>query len=1096
MSVRSLAFLASIFGLALPAFAEAPADFFERKIRPVLIAECYKCHSAQAEKLKGGLRLDSPDGILKGGDSGHPAVSPGNADKSPLIEAIRYANPDLQMPPKKQLPREVVDDFVAWVEMGAPDPRTADSIATSKPDPKSHWAFQPVRNVTPPAVKDHAWIASPVDAFILAKLEQSALHPAPRADNRTLIRRAYFDLLGLPPTFEEVQAFERDTSPNAYETLLDRLLASPRYGERWGRYWLDLARYADTKGYVYSDREEPRFVHSHNYRDWVIRAVNDDMPYDRFIKLQIAADQMDARREDLAAMGFLTVGRRFLGIIHDIVDDRIDVVTRTTQGLSVGCARCHDHKFDPIPTQDYYSLYGVFAASTERLVPLAADPEHKTPEWESYQAGLKKRTDALASLLAKKSEEVADRARARTPEYLRAVLEAEKQPDELFYINRDGNDIYPLIVRQWQQYLFARARQHSPIWQPWFNANTAASHAGAHIARGSPGDTIINPHVRDALSSAHPTSMRDLADAYGKLFLEADRKWKEALKTNPKASVLDDPAWEEIRQVLYAPDSPVRVPAGSVVDLEFYFDEGTRVQLSKAQMEIDKWQIDAPGATPQALILQDRPTPGNPRVFRRGNPATPGEEVPRRYLEIIAGPDRKPFKSGSGRLELADAIANKDNPLTARVMVNRIWHGHFGAGLVKTPSDFGLRCEPPSHPDLLDCLATRFMQDGWSIKKLHRLIMLSSVYRQGGDEQPNASAADPENRLLWHFLSQRLDFEALHDSLLAASGELDLNVGGRPVEMFNPPASKRRAVYGRIDRQFLPGIFRVFDFANPDLHSPQRGNTTVPQQALFMMNSRFVIERVRALANRKDLISLTEPAARVERLYQVVYQRPPTDQEVAAGVAFVASASAEPPEKPKPVPTAWQYGIGEFDAATGKIKGFAKLPHYTGGAWQGGASWPDPVLGWAQLTADGGHAGNDPQHAVVRRWVAPIDGPVSITGAITHAHPEGHGIIARILSSRQGELASWRLHNQKAPAAIDPVQVQKGETIDFVVSIKESLNNNDFLWAPIIKSADAKTEWNAKKEFNGAGAASENPLTAWEKYVQVLLMSDELVFVD
>jgi hypothetical protein len=1085
MSCRFFVCLLIALGCGPLLRAEEGGEFFEKRIRPVLVAECYKCHSAQSEKLKGGLRLDTREGARKGGESGKPAVVPGDEAASSLLEAIRYENADLQMPPKKQLGRGVVEDFAAWIRMGAPDPRS-EAVATPAVDPLKHWAFQPVRAVDLPRVKDTAWCATPIDAFVLSKLQAAGLKPATAADRRTLIRRAYYDLWGLPPSFEEVEAFEKDDSADAFEKVVDRLLASPRYGERWGRYWLDLARYADTKGYVYGDREEVRFVHSHNYRDWVIRALNGDMPYDRFVKLQIAADQMDTSREDLAAMGFLTLGRRFLGVMEDIVDDRIDVVTRTTQGLSVGCARCHDHKFDPIPTADYYSLFGVFAGSSERTVPLVGTAAEKSTEYAAYEVELKKRTDALESALAKKRAEAAERARARTARYLLAVLDAEKVPDELFYTNRDGDDLYPVIIRQWQRYLFSQGKTHSRVWGPWME-----------FAKSGRYSRQVNERVGEALAATPPKSMRDVAEVYGKLLLQADQKWKEAIKANPKAEALDDPNWEELRQVLYAADSPERVPEGSIADLEIFFDEGTRVQLSKLQMQIDRWNLEAAGATPQAVVLVDRPEQGNPRVFRRGNPATPGEEVPRRYLGIITGPDRRAFEKGSGRLEMAEAIANAQNPLTARVMVNRVWQWHFGSGLVKTPSDFGLRCENPSHPELLDWLAGRFVADGWSLKNLHRLIMLSSVYRQGGEADPRAAAVDPENRLLGRFEAHRLDFEALHDLLLAASGEIDLKEGGRAAELFGQTASKRRAIYGRVDRQFLPGVFRTFDFANPDLHTPVRGSTTVPQQALFMMNSPFLAERARALAGRKDLTSIADPAARVGQLYEMVYQRRATAAEVAMGVDYVTRAAAETKlEKPKPVPTAWEYGYGEFDATTGRVTGFAKLPHFTGSAWQGGGAWPDAKLGWAQLTADGGHAGNDLKHAVLRRWVSPIDGAISIDGSIVHAHAEGHGIVARIVSSRGGQVAMWRLHDQTAQATLGPITVKKGDAIDFIVSIAESLNNNDFLWSPTIKSADGKSEWNAKKEFGGMRTVPVEPLGPWAKYVQALLMSDEMVFVD
>jgi hypothetical protein len=628
---------------------------------------------------------------------------------------------------------------------------------------------------------------------------------------------------------------------------------------------------------------------------------------------------------------------------------------------------------------------------------------------------------------------------------------------------------------------------------------------------------------------------------------------------------------EEFRWVLYGFDSPVLVPNGAIVDLEWFFDEGGRVELAKLQAEIDRWIIKS-ASPPYAVILADRPSQRNPRIFVRGNPANKGEEVPRQFLEILAGENRKPFTRGSGRLELAEAIASKENPLTARVMVNRIWLHHFGAGLVRTPSDFGTRCEPPSHPELLDWLACRFMDENWSIKKLHRLIMLSAVYQQSSDagqasslpvsripasmatgagafvqtgERPppqkspggtfaltpalsprrggtnhsprqfSTSGAgaqvieeplrmDPENRLLWHFNRQRLDFESARDALLAVSGELDANTGGKPVELFKKPFSLRRTVYGFIDRQFLPGVFRVFDFANPDMHSPQRLDTTVPQQALFFMNSPFVVERARALAGRSD--GVKNPERRTQELYRLVLQRPATPRQVELGKRFIAAAESLPaPAPPKPVVSQWQYGFGEYDEAAQRVKAFEALPQFTGEAWQGGADWPDPKLGWVQLTAQGGHAGNDLQHAAVRRWVAPGDSILSISGTLQHEHKEGDGIRGRIISSRAGSLGNWTLHNDKAETKVESLEVKSGDTIDFVVDFNANLNSDDFKWSPVMKlinqpagaaPGEYVAEWNSKKDFSGPPEQPPRPLSPWEKYAQVLLLSNEFMFVD
>ncbi|PYL01493.1 MAG: hypothetical protein DME19_01465 [Verrucomicrobia bacterium] len=1067
------------------------------------------------------------------------------------------------------------------------DPRTGESeIRNPKVKTRRHWAFQPPEEPAVPGVKATRWTQTPIDHFVLAKLEEKGLQPSSLADKRTLIRRATYDLTGLPPTPEEVDAFLKDKSPYAFERVLDRLLSSPRYGERWGRYWLDVARYSDTKGYVYTDREEGRFVHSYVYRDWVIRAFNENMPYDKFLKLQIAADQIvkgDDRR-DLAAMGFLTLGRRFLGVTHDIIDDRIDVLMRGTQGLTVGCARCHDHKYDPIPTKDYYSLYGVFNGSTERALPLAANLD-EDQKYAEFVKGLHEREEKLNATFGKKCDELSDRLRNQTVEYLNAVLDVDKLPSEEFYAIRGPDDLNPTIVRQWDNYLRQTAKQIHPVFAIWHELapvpaadfaarasevirsfstrtnSTSESAADAPLASSlsppreegarreaedDPGIAVaaraqnnkdvarkVNPLVLRAFATNPPASMRDVAKRYGGLLVGAHKAWRDLLKKGeedktPAPSALPDANQEELRRVLYGADAPVLVPQGAIVDLEWFFDEGGRVELAKLQAEIDRWIIKS-ASPPYAVVLEDRRSQRNPRVFIRGNPANKGEEVPRQFPAILAGESRKPFTQGSGRFELANAIASKDNPLTARVMVNRIWLHHFGAGLVRTPSDFGTRCEGPTHPELLDWLACRFMAEGWSVKKLHRLIMRSSVYQQSSDaafvaaevkrrtaragstDQPvrlltSAATLDPENRLLWHFNRHRLDFESMRDSLIAVSGQLDADTGGKPVDLFKRPFALRRTVYGVIDRQFLPGVFRVFDFANPDMHSPQRLDTTVPQQALFFMNSPFVVERARTLADQPDLVAFKRPEQRIQEFYRILFQRPPTPRQVVLGKRFIAQAgSMQPPEPLKPVVSPWQYGYGEYDEQSQRVKRFELLPHFDGEAWQGGPKWPDDKLGWARFTAEGGHAGNDLRHAVVRRWTAPRDGVVSISGTLAHEHKEGDGIRGLVVSSRAGSFGSWTLHNDKAETKIESLEVKMGDTIEFVVDFNANLNNDDFKWSPVIKSkgpaaggsfSEYAGEWNAKKDFSGPPEPPPRPLSPWEKYAQVLLLSNEFMFVD
>ncbi len=1132
---RLAAFVAALAGLSLPVSGASAdgSEFFEKKIRPLLVEHCYKCHSRDAEKIQGGLRLDSRDDLLKGGDHG-PVIVAGDPDRSRLIQAVRYTDEDLQMPPKNQkLSGPQIAVLETWVRMGAPDPREDKATSPATPEAKRrHWSFQPVGQPPVSSVKEESWVKTPVDAFILAKLEANQLKPAPAADKRTLIRRATYDLTGLPPTFAEVEAFVKDKSPDAFAKVVDRLLASPRYGERWGRHWLDVARYADTKGYVYGDREEKRFVHSYAYRDWVIRAFNDDLPYDRFLKLQVAADQVaDADRDALAAMGFLTLGRRFLGVAHDIIDDRIDVLTRGTMGLTVSCARCHDHKFDPIPTQDYYSLYGVLAGTTERTVALSA-PVQNAKEFLEFDQELKRREETFRTTFNERRTEQSRRLRARVTDYLIQVLDVQKLHTEEFYAFVAGDDINPVVVRRWHTYLLETAKKFHPIWSPWHEfARIPAADFAARAALVIPAFTNasekLHPLVAAAFREKPPAAMREVAEVYGKLLSDADQKWNSA--ADKKSALNKDE--EALRQILHADDSPSVVPAGAIVDLEWYFNESTRVELGKLSKAIDEWMVQSPGAPPHAVILEDRPLQRNPHVFKRGNPATVGEEVPRRFLELLAGPDRQPFAKGSGRLELAEAIASKDNPLTARVMVNRIWQHHFGAGLVRTPSDFGTRSEPPSHPELLDWLAHEFMDHGWSVKQMHRLILRSAVYQQSSEAGVSADPApvrtvalnsreaapvsaaqrDPENKWLWRFNRQRLDFESLRDSLLFVAGELDLRTGGKAMELFTPPFSKRRAVYGYLDRQFLPGTLRVFDFANPDLHTPQRSETTVPQQALFFLNGQFVIERAQVLAGDQTNRALEAAEQKITALYRRVYQREPTRSQLQAGLQFIRSAEAPPAgEVPfKPIVPDWRYGQGEFDAAEKAVKNFELLPHFTGDAWQGGPAWPDAKLSWLQLTATGGHAGNDLKHAVIRRWISPVTGVVSITGSIKHEREAGHGIRAYLFSSRHGLLGNWVLHNQSAEAGAENLAVEPGDSIDFIVSIHESLNNNDFnndfAWSPVIRLTGPEAirdasgyarEWNAKKDFGGPPAPNDPPLNAWEKYAQALLIANEFMFVD
>jgi cytochrome c553 len=869
-----------------PAALGQAADFFESRIRPVLADKCFACHGPN--KQRGGLRLDSPAGLRKGGDSG-PVVVPGHPEKSLLIQAIRQAG-ERKMPPKDKLSAQAVADLTAWVKMGAPWPHTPGTA--QEPDAaeawKKHWAFQPVRRPAVPQVPGLPPGASPVDAFLATALRAKGLSLSPPADPRTLLRRVTFDLTGLPPTAEEIEAFVAEYSAKpqaAWERVIDRLLASPHYGERWGRHWLDIARYADTKGYVFE--EERKYAYSYTYRDYVIRAFNEDKPYDRFLIEQLAADRLGGEPRTLAAMGFVTLGRRFLNNPHDIIDDRIDVVSRGLLGLTVACARCHDHKYDPIPTKDYYSLYGVFASSFEpKDLPLIAEPE-RTPAYVAFEKELKAHEQKRDAAMREERGKAMNAFRARAADYLLAAHDAQRRPGEHAHAPLSPVELSRAMVRSWENFLAETRKAHHPVLAPWhafaalpqqeFAAKAPA--VAARVAANADPKKPISPPVARAFAGAPPASLREVAARYAALFAEAEKQG-----TRPEAG------FEAVRQVLYSPASPINFPEALA---RRFLNRAARDRLTALQKQIDRFRANSPAAPPRAMVLQDLPSPVTPRVLLRGNPNSPGPVVPRQFLGVLAGPQRKPFTDGSGRLELARAIASKDNPLTARVLVNRVWLHHFGRGLVATPSDFGLRSEPPTHPELLDYLAWRFMEEGWSVKRLHRLILRSRAYQQSSTERADGERIDPENRLLWRMNRRRLDFEAMRDALLAVSGALDRTAGGPAVDITKAPFSGRRTVYGFIDRQNLPGMFRTFDFASPDTSTGQRFATTVPQQALFLMNSPFVLEQARTLVRQPDIAGAPAGETRVQRLYRRIYGRAADRAEVALGLRYLEAARGE-----------------------------------------------------------------------------------------------------------------------------------------------------------------------------------------------------------
>jgi len=1116
------------------AFA-ADDDFFETRIRPLLVERCQGCHGEK--KQWAGLRLDSADALQQGSENG-PVVDTNSPDKSELIIRVMSDDDSVRMPPPEAgaaLTADNVRDLRHWIGSGASWPETislptGSALADVERAFKEHWAFRPMVMPTVPALEDLDGKPQAINAFVLNKLEVAGLSFSPPADRRTLIRRATYDLTGLPPTSDEVTAFVADQSAEAYERLIDTLLASPRYGEKWGRIWLDIARYADTKGYVYA-REERFFTHASMYRDWVIKAFNDDLPYDKFVLLQLAADCVSPEQTDaLAAMGFLTLGRRFLGVKPDIMDDRIDVVSRGLLGLTVGCARCHDHKYDPIPTADYYSLYGVFSNSIEREV--FVPPAMGSPAADNYVNGLREREQTYHDYFETQRSEAQTRFRNRIADYLMAQRELDKYPESTFSQIIAKAELIPGVVHRWAAFLERAAQTQDPVFATWI---AFAKLKDDEFATKSPSVTQSLQQASPALHSrvlaafnTPPTSAKDVADRYSKIFTAVDQAWTELRDQankdgSPTPLELPNADDESLRKFLYQnDDSPCVIPRESMATTEWLWDTSTVEALWKKQGEIDRWVLQRPVGARHYVALVDQNTIYEPRIFRRGNPANKGKVVQRQFLSVIAGAEQQPFQLGSGRLEMARAIVEPSNPLTARVWVNRVWQNHFGRGLVETPSDFGMRSAPPSHPELLDWLALNFISNKWSTRWLHRTMMLSDAYQQASSEPPSSGLAtdettsagfqshaneiDPENRMLWRMNPRRLTFEEMRDTMIVYADEVDWGMGGKATDAFTPIAGGRyrRSIYGQIDRQYLPTVLNVFDFANPDMHSPQRNETTVPQQALFNLNHPFVAGRARAIAAR-----IQEPASgnigdRVRQLFELIYQRPPTPDQLASATEFIEFQPQAMTNNAPCLQRDWSYGYGSIDETNQRIKKFDKLPYSTSALWQGGAQLPDGTLGWVHVGAQKIHAGNDKDHSAIRRWTAPAAGTIRIRSNASHEHPQGDGVRGVLLSSRSGIVQSNVLFNSQARFDVEQLEVQAGDTIDFVVELHGTLSYEDLTWAPTItwtassigpEGADGSTniEWDADRDFRTDDSGVLNP---WEQLAQVLIFSNECMFLD
>ncbi len=891
----------SVLAFAQPETSSAEVSF-SRDVQPILAEYCLQCHGPDEHDRQAGLRLDV---ATNGSDT---AIVAGQPEKSDVIDRLTTDDPDMVMPPaemqKRPSDREV-EVLRQWIAGGA--------------EYEEHWSYQPIRKPDVPRPDGPA--TTTIDCFIVASLESQGLKLSPAVGRRKLIRRASFDLLGLPPTPEEVEAFVNDPDDDAFAKVVDRMLESPRYGERWGRHWLDIARYADTYGG--SAIGYKRFAFSYTYRDYVIREFNNDLPYDQFVLQQLAADQLGLEGSDLAlaGLGFLTVGMQFRNI-HDLIDDQIDVVTRGLLGMTVACARCHDHKFDDIPTSDYYAIYAVLASSQRPdELPVLGQPE-PTDALRDYQRQLDKRQTIYQDMSRDQSEVMRSRLRNQIGLYLTEIAKGTPEQDvSTAFLSYRTDDIRPIVLNRWREYL-TQLSPDDPVFGPWIRlsgvqpdqfasqrdqmletlkADNGDPSQFAETHRLSVEAPQWNPRVLSAIEDTKPNSLIELAAVYGGLFADVHQTWlrgllEASMEAIPGGTILTDEAPEhaeinsainqQLRRHLYEPGTPTAVPDELAAKL---LNRTVSDNLNGKRGTIHELHLTAPGSPPRGMILRELENPPTYHVLLRGNPLSRGDPVQPHFLTAISPRDPKPFEDVQRRLGLARSIISPENPITRRVIVNWIWRNHFGLGLVRTPDDLGTRGTPPTHPELLDYLATVFAEDGWSIKQMHRRIMLSSVYQQEATENLEARKIDPENQLLWRMPRRRLEMEVMRDSMLAVSGELDAStIGGRPFDFDSSPIVPRRSVYGFINRDIISNLASTFDAADPTSCTVKRPDTTVPQQALHALNSSFIQDRAAAVAELAKSIEGDEDD-RIRWLYQRLYSRQPDRDEIQLSIEFIHS---------------------------------------------------------------------------------------------------------------------------------------------------------------------------------------------------------------
>ncbi len=1079
-------------GQAATGNQSAGIAFFESKIRPLLVDNCYGCHAADTEQ-KGSLLLDTRAGVLKGGDTG-PAVVPGDPAKSLLVQAIKHQNAHLMMPPDGKLSDAEIAAVEEWVAMGAPDPRDGARPPTKIEEhlekAKTHWAFQPVVDPRPGSL----------DAL-------TGTVGAPSADRRTLIRRAFLDLVGVPPPYAEVEAFVADASPQAFERLVDRLLADPRYGERWGRHWLDVARYADNGGAYGGGEDTMPFAWT--YRDYVIQAFNDDKPFDQFVREQLAADQLETASDPrtLAGLAFLTIGwRKDVKIDDDTLDNCLDTIGRGLLGLTISCARCHDHKLEPITTQDYYGLFAVLKSCRESdsVPPL---PQPDSPEVRDFQERNRTLRGEYARLSIKGASDAAHVARSRLGDYLVLAEEAGwKHPHENkavpeMLVKRDlVGQIYNYVVQSRKAWI----ESHPEVFGPFLAFITKRTldpspplHPLVAAAFATPADTLAEVgrrynelfarvdgawRARAAVRLAMPVALSPHElEVYSSDFFPFVDKYQppffDRLDALEGELSLPEAEAESLRRVLLAKGSPVRFPSDQI--------RRTRIlpanDPSYAKIgEVVKLIKEHPGAPPRPMVFADAPEPYGGYVYVRGNPGVRGPDAPRRFISVFRElfPEEFPKKT-SGRLQLAEAITSPRNPLTARVIVNRVWGWHFGTPLVASPSDFGFQGEKPTNQPLLDHLAAWFVEHGWSFKRLHKYLMLSAGYQRAG------------------FPVRPLELEPFRDAVLAVSGRLDPLPFGKAVR---GGTDTRRTLYGYVDRKTLPSLYRSFDFPNPTFTAPQRARSMVVPRALILLNSPLLTESAKALAAALEK-DHADAAGRVTELYRRVLQRTPDAEELATALAYMAAYPAN--DLVHPESRDWQYGYGAFDAAAKKVTRFAGITAFDGRAFKTSAKAEDGTSGGVMVDAMGGDAGPGLALGSIRRWVAPHDGQISITAELTHTDATTEGVIARVVSSRTGELAAWKAHGSAVVTTLDAVSVKQGDMIDFVVTSQNDKDAGPYQWSPSIVMPGVEMpgmrgvarRWDARSDFSDPGKPAK-PLTALEELCQAVLLSPEFAVLE